>query len=180
MYVGRMENEKNLIPGKHKLTVDEQSKSGIKSAEVRRYQKILSGLAGMGQFRTVRIDGELWFVGKDVAEALGYANTRDAISTHVEQEDKKVIQKSEIATLEIPNRGMTVINESGLYAIIFGSKLESAKRFKHWVTSEVLPSVRGNGAYIAGQENMTPEQIMAAGLQVAQKIVASKNQRIKT
>lgn len=154
-------------------------KGGIKSAEVRRYQKILSGLAEMGQFRTVRIDGELWFVGKDVAEALGYANTRDAISTHVEQEDKKVIQKSEIATLEIPNRGMTVINESGLYAIIFGSKLESAKRFKHWVTSEVLPSVRVNGAYIAGQENMTPEQIMAAGLQAARKIVASKNQRIE-
>lgn len=74
---------------------------------------------------------------------------------------------------------MTVINESGLYAIIFGSKLESAKRFKHWVTSEVLPSVRANGAYIAGQENMTPEQIMAAGLQAAQKIVASKNQRIE-
>lgn len=103
------------------------------------------------------------FVGKDVAEALGYSNTRDALATHVVYEDKRIIQRSEIATLEnhipksalpmdfvsanIPNRGLTAINESGLYALIFGSKLESAKRFKHWVTSEILPSIRKNGIY---------------------------------
>lgn len=71
------------------------------------------------------------------------------------------------------------INESGLYSLIFSSKLDSAKKFKRWVTSEVLPSIRGNGVYIAGQENMIPEQIMAAGLQVTQKIVASKNRWIE-
>ena len=100
-----------------------------------------------GEVRTVTIDGEPWFVGKDVAEALGYSNTKDAIASHVAEEDKQVIQKSEITTFEIPNRGLTVINESGLYALIFGSKLESAKRFKHWVTSEVLPSIRKTGQY---------------------------------
>lgn len=100
-----------------------------------------------GEIRTVTIDNEPWFVGKDVAEALGYSNTKDAIASHVAEEDKQVIQKSEITTFEIPNRGLTVINESGLYALIFGSKLESAKRFKHWVTSEVLPSIRKTGQY---------------------------------
>lgn len=116
-----------------------------------------------GNVRTVTIDNEPWFVGKDVAEALGYSNTRDALATHVVYEDKRIIQRSEIATLEnhipksalpmdfvsanIPNRGLIAINESGLYALIFGSKLESAKRFKHWVTSEILPSIRKNGIY---------------------------------
>ena len=100
-----------------------------------------------GEIRTVTINGEPWLVGKDVAEALGYSNTKDAIASHVAEEDKQVIQKSEITTFEIPNRGLTVINESGLYALIFGSKLESAKRFKHWVTSEVLPSIRKTGQY---------------------------------
>lgn len=90
-----------------------------------------------GELRTVEIDGVVWFVGKDVAEALGYSNTKDAIATHVASEDKKLIQRSEITTLEIPNRGMTIINESGLYALILSSKLPSAKDFKHWVTSEV-------------------------------------------
>lgn len=100
-----------------------------------------------GEIRTVTINGEPWLVGKDVAEALGYSNTKDAIASHVAEEDKQVIQKSEITTFEVPNRGLTVINESGLYALIFGSKLESAKRFKHWVTSEVLPSIRKTGQY---------------------------------
>ena len=88
-----------------------------------------------GELRTVEISGEPWFVGKDVAEALGYSNTKDAIATHVASEDKKMIQRSEITTLEIPNRGMTIINESGLYALILSSKLPSAKEFKHWVTT---------------------------------------------
>ena len=88
-----------------------------------------------GELRTVEIDGVVWFVGKDVAEALGYSNTKDAIATHVASEDKKLIQRSEITTLEIPNRGMTIINESGLYSLILSSKLPSAKEFKHWVTT---------------------------------------------
>lgn len=103
-----------------------------------------------GEIRTVNIDNEPWFVGKDVAEALGYKNTKDALATHVEECDK--ITGSKNATPSIKDRMgreqfPTWINESGLYALIFGSKLESAKRFKHWVTSDVLPSIRKHGMY---------------------------------
>lgn len=119
-----------------------------------------------GSARTFTKDGEPWFVGKDVAEALGYKNTKDALINHVSEEDRRIFQRSEFATIEnnipkdvfpvnfvnaeIPNRGLTAINESGLYALIFGSKLESAKRFKHWVTSEVLPTIRKYKVYATG------------------------------
>jgi prophage antirepressor-like protein len=104
--------------------------------------------AEFGSVRSLMVNGEPYFVGKDVAEILGYGNTRDALAAHVDEEDKAVIQKSEIATLEIPNRGLTVINESGLYSLIFSSKLPSAKRFKRWVTSEVLPAIRKHGVFV--------------------------------
>ena len=96
-----------------------------------------------GDIRTVEIDGEAWFVGKDVAEALGYVNPQKAIRTHVLEEDKGVNE------MDTPSGKQTliIINESGLYALIFGSKLESAKKFKKWVTSEVLPAIRKNGSY---------------------------------
>ena len=97
-----------------------------------------------GTIRTVQLNNETYFVGKDVAEALGYKNTRDALVAHVAEEDKNTVAISD------GNRGnpnQTVINESGIYALIFGSKLESAKRFKHWVTSEILPSIRKHGMY---------------------------------
>lgn len=100
-----------------------------------------------GTIRTLSIDNEPWFVGKDVAEILGYGNTRDALAVHVDEEDRSVIQKSENTTLDVPNRGLTIINESGFYSLVFGSKLESARRFKRWVTSEVLPAIRKTGAY---------------------------------
>lgn len=100
-----------------------------------------------GNIRSMEIGGEPWFVGKDVATALGYSNTKDALAAHVESEDKSIIQRSQFPTLEIPNRGMTIINESGLYSLILGSKLDGAKRFKRWVTSEVLPAIRKTGAY---------------------------------
>lgn len=101
----------------------------------------------LGSIRSLMVNGEPYFVGKDVAEILGYGNTRDALEAHVDEEDKVVIQKSEIATLEIPNRGLTVINESGMYSLILSSKLPKAKRFKHWVTSEVLPAIQKTGSY---------------------------------
>lgn len=93
-----------------------------------------------GQVRTVTIEEEPWFVGKDVAVALGYESPRAAVSKKVDPEDKGVSE------METPSgkQQMTIINESGLYALIFGSKLESAKRFKHWVTHEVLPAIRKN------------------------------------
>lgn len=96
-----------------------------------------------GEIRTVVIDGEPWFVGNDVARALGYAKPRNAIATHVDEEDA-------LKQGTLTNGGeqsALVINESGLYSLIFGSKLESAKKFKKWVTSEVLPSIRKTGAY---------------------------------
>lgn len=100
------------------------------------------------QVRTVVRDGEPWFVGKDVAIVLGYGNTKDALLSHIDEEDRAILQRSENATFEIPNRGLTIINESGLYSLIVSSKLPTAKEFKRWVTSEVLPTIRKHGAYM--------------------------------
>ena len=100
------------------------------------------------QVRTVVRDGEPWFVGKDGAIVLGYGNTKDALLSHIDEEDRAILQRSENATFEIPNRGLTIINESGLYSLIVSSKLPTAKEFKRWVTSEVLPTIRKHGAYM--------------------------------
>lgn len=96
-----------------------------------------------GTIRTVIIDGEPWFVGKDVAGALEYKDEFGALKKHVLSEDKLLCQIDSAGQ----KREVTVINESGLYALIFGSKLDSAKKFKHWVTGEVLPSIRKTGTY---------------------------------
>lgn len=104
-----------------------------------------------GDIRTVTIKNEPWFVGKDVAVSLGYKDTSDALKKHVADEDKLTRCFADSGQ----NRQMYIINESGLYALIFGSKLESAKRFKHWVTSEVLPAIRKTGSY---QKPMTTDQ----------------------
>lgn len=96
-----------------------------------------------GSVRTIIIDGEPWFAGKDVAASLGYKDTSDSLKKHVAEEDKL----TRCFTDSGQNRQMYVINESGLYSLIFGSKLESAQKFKHWVTSEILPSIRKNGIY---------------------------------
>lgn len=100
-----------------------------------------------GAIRTVELDGEPWLVGKDVAQALGYSDTKSALADHVDDEDKQIIQRGQIATLDIPNRGMTIINESGLYSLVLSSKLPTARKFRRWVTSEVLPSIRRTGGY---------------------------------
>lgn len=108
------------------------------------------------QVRVAVIDNTPYFVAKDVTVVLGYKNSNDAIAKHVDEEDRKVLT-SRNATLEnIPNRGLLAINDSGVYALIFGSKLPNAKKFKRWVTSEVLPSIQKHGAY------MTPDTIEAA------------------
>lgn len=127
-----------------------------------------------GKVRTVQIKNEPWLVGKDVAEALGYSNTRDALSKRVDEEDKGVAKCDTLGGTQ----EMTVINESGLYSLVFGSKLPEAKEFKHWVTSEVLPSVRKNGGYIAGQENMTDDELMAKALLVAQNKIKEKDLKL--
>ena len=101
-----------------------------------------------GRVRVVVIDNDPWFVGRDVAAALGYANTKDALAKHVDHEDKRIIQRSSGATFEIPARGLTIINESGLYSLMLSCRLASGKSFKRWITAEVLPTIRKNGFYI--------------------------------
>ena len=96
-----------------------------------------------GKVRTVVINNEPWMVGKDVADALGYANSRDAISKHVDDEDKGVAKCDTLGG----KQDLQIINESGMYDLVFGSKLPTAKKFKHWVTSEVLPALRKTGSY---------------------------------
>lgn len=125
-----------------------------------------------GQVRTLTIEEEPWFVGKDVAVALGYNNPRDALRKHIEDEDKGV---SQIATPS-GEQTMTIINESGLYALIFGSKLESAKRFKHWVTHDVLPAIRKTGSYsiIPKARALTTDDYMKA----AQLAATCRNERL--
>lgn len=128
-----------------------------------------------GELRTVEIDGEPWFVGKDVAEALGYNEPHKAIQRHVDKDDG---MKRPVTDSTGRKQETWLINESGLYSLILSSKLPSAKEFKHWVTSEVLPSIRKNGAYIRNQENMTPAEIVARGLIAAQKIINEKEKEI--
>lgn len=106
-----------------------------------------------GTLRVIEQNGEPWMVGKDVATALGYAKPTDAIRKHVDPEDKGV-SKTETPSGE---QEMVIINESGLYSLVLSSKMPGAKRFRRWVTNEVLPSIRKTGGYIAGQDQLTPE-----------------------
>lgn len=127
-----------------------------------------------GNIRTMERDGAPWFVGKDVAAALGYKDATKAARERVDTEDRGV------AKMDTPSgqQEMTIINESGIYALVLGSKLPTAKKFKRWVTSEVIPSIRKHGGYINGQENMTPEELMASALLMAQKTLAERDARI--
>ena len=122
-----------------------------------------------GEIRTVTIDNEPWFVGIDVAKSLGYANPKNAVPKHVSEEDKLGTQIEYAGQ----RREVTVINESGLYALIFGSKLESAKRFKRWVTSEVLPTIRKTGSYQKPMTVAEQIQLLAQGnVELEEKIEA--------
>lgn len=131
--------------------------------------------AEFGSVRTIELDGESWFVGKDVATALGYTNPRDALSKRVDAEDKGVANCDTLGG----EQQVAVINESGLYSLILSSKLPKAKEFKHWITAEVLPNIRKNGGYMAGQKEMTPEEVVANALVLANNILADRERRIK-
>ncbi|MGO0884753.1 phage antirepressor [Clostridioides difficile] len=128
-----------------------------------------------GEIRVVEIKEEPWFVGKDIAEKLGYKDTSDALKRHVDDEDK--------GGGEIPtpggNQNMRLINESGLYSLILSSKLPNAKAFKRWVTNEILPSIRKTGGYIHTTKDMSDDEIMARALQVAQKTIEKKSREIE-
>lgn len=126
-----------------------------------------------GQIRTIEKDGEPWFVGKDVAIALGYKDTVNALKSHVDAEDKGGWQ----ITTPSGTQEMTIINESGLYSLVLSSKLPTAKKFKRWITSEVIPSIRKHGAY------MTPDKLEEVLLkpdtliQLAQNLKAEQEKR---
>ena len=120
-----------------------------------------------GEIRVVNVNNEPYFIGKDVASALQYKNTRDALIKHVDDEDKADV----VVYDGRQNRKMVAINESGVYSLIFGSKLESAKKFKRWVTSEVLVQIRQTGGYIPTNEEDDDETIMAKALLIANKTI---------
>ena len=101
-----------------------------------------------GEIRTVTVNSEPWFVGKDIAEVLGYTNASKALSDHVDEEDK--LNNESLSSLG--QRGGWLINESGLYSLILSSKLPTAKKFKHWVTAEVLPTIRKTGGYVSNDD----------------------------
>lgn len=128
-----------------------------------------------GKVRVVEQGGEPWFVAKDVAEILGYSNTPKAIRDHVDDEDKL----TERIVLSGQNREVAIINESGLYSLILSSKMPKAKEFKHWVTAEVLPTIRKTGGYIAGSEKMSDAELMAKAVLVAQATIKERDARIK-
>lgn len=122
-------------------------------------------------------NGDLWFVGKDVATILGYTNPRKALIDHIDDEDKTdgVTIRDSIGREQNP----TVINESGLYSLILSSKLPTAKRFKHWITNEVLPSIRKTGGYIHASEADSDEDILAKAILIAQKTIDLKNRQLQ-
>lgn len=120
------------------------------------------------EVRAVEINGEGWLVGKDVAEVLGYSNSRDALSNHVDDEDK-----ASVAIYDgRQNRNMTIINESGLYSLVLSSKLPGAKKFKRWVTSDVLPSIRKHGMYATDELLDNPDLLIAAATKLKEERAA--------
>ena len=129
------------------------------------------------EVRSVLINSEPWFIGKDVADVLGYSNSRKAMADHVDDEDKEVLTSRNVTLENIPNRGITVVNESGLYSLILSSKLPSAKKFKRWVTSEVLPALRKTGQYQV--KELSGQELMAKALIEAQSVLAAKDKQIE-
>lgn len=128
-----------------------------------------------GNIRGVEINGEPWLVGKDVAEVLGYKNTRDALSKHVDDEDKNTVAIYD----GIGNPNKVIINESGFYSLVLRSKLPEAKKFKRWVTSEVLPQIRKTGGYIPVDEKDNEIEIMAKALQIMDRTIKMMDKTIE-
>lgn len=127
------------------------------------------------EVRAVEINGEGWLVGKDVAEILGYKNTRKALLDHVDEEDKGVTKCDTLGG----SQEMIVINESGLYSLVLRSKLPGAKKFRRWVTSEVLPQIRKTGGYVPISEEDDEASIMAKALEIAHRTLNKKDELLK-
>ena len=128
-----------------------------------------------GKIRVEEIGQDPWFVAKDICNILGYKNVSDTLQKHVDIEDKDIAKCDTLGGVQ----DVIVINESGLYSLILSSKLPKAKAFKRWITSEVIPSIRKNGGYIANQENLSDDELMAKALLVAQNKINEKNKVIE-
>lgn len=126
-----------------------------------------------GEIRTVVIDGEPWFVAVDVCRALEIVNSRDAL-TRIDEDEKGVV----LTDTPGGKQEVTTVNEPGLYSLVLGSRKPEAKVFKRWITHEVIPSIRKNGGYIAGQETMSDVELIARALIVAQNVIEEKNRQI--
>ena len=129
-----------------------------------------------GRIRMLEVNNQPYFVGNDVALALGYAKPRNAIAQHVDNEDAL---KQGVPDRQGLIQETTLINESGVYALVFGSKLPTAKAFKRWVTFEVLPAIRKSGGYMVSKGEETPEEIMARALVVAQQTIERNKQQLQ-
>lgn len=132
-----------------------------------------------GDMSTITQKGQPWFIGKEVASILGYSNVRDALSKHVDDEDKGVAKRDTPGGAQ----KMTIINESGLYSLILSSKLPTAKKFKHWVTSEVLPAIRKTGGYIPVNPGMSDMEVLARAVLISQKTIGAlkeQNRQLET
>ena len=132
-----------------------------------------------GEIKTLTINGEPYFVGKDVASILGYKDTSDAMKKHVDVEDKLTRRFADSGQ----NREMYIINESGVYSLVFGSKLPTAKKFKHWVTSEVLPAIRKHGGYLTPEKVeealLNPDTIIKLAQRLKEETAARKNAELE-
>ena len=130
-----------------------------------------------GEVRTLVVNNEPMFVGKDVALALGYSKPENALSTHVDKDDKTITLIQGSGSNYKSNT--TLINESGVYSLIFSSKLPKAKAFKHWVTSEVIPTIRKTGGYMVSKQDDTPEMIMARAVKIAEDTINRHKQQLE-
>ena len=132
-----------------------------------------------GSIRGIEINGESWLVGKDVAEVLGYANPSKAVLNHVDPEDKIMEMIAHSQNGNVVKTQTALINESGFYSLVLSSKLPGAKKFKRWVTSEVLPQIRQTGGYIPTKEEESDEEFLARALLVAQRTLEKKNKELE-
>lgn len=132
-----------------------------------------------GNIRTMTIENNPFFVGVDVAKSLGYSNASKAIIDHVDPEDKTMKMIAHSQNGNVVKTQTTIINESGLYTLILSSKLPDAKKFKRWVTSEVLPAIRKTGGYIKVEETDDDSEILAKAFLIAQRTIEQKNSQIK-
>lgn len=163
-----MTNE--VLPEMHQSVETEPTLSGSSGIQIFENPEF-------GKVRVVEVAGEPWFVGKDVAEILGYSKARNAIAAHVDESDKALAPIQGGCSTGIQNT--TIINESGIYSLVLSSKLPGAQKFKHWVTSEVVPSIRKHGGYIAGQNEMSDMELLSRALLLVKNQLDDRNRQIE-